>query len=207
MTFLAILFPLAASALCASLFGLLSWWLWLIFLFPLALGVTVGWSIVFSRLAFKKNVGNSLFVTALIFGGMALEEVHEDHHQRRAFAEALYESRLADSGLPMEEILKLREESDGRFLTQDADELLEAQIHEHFGIGGYLGRWLGRLQAGIRLAGHWRQGYGLPLGLTGSLVYLVLAFLLAKRLAKRIIGFRTPPSSLHHSHAKGGSGN
>lgn len=183
--------PLALAVLVGVGFGLLSWHFWVILLFPVALGAALGWAIAFSAFAMGGGrTGARRVPTALIALGVVLgfstEQVFEDHHQRRAFAEAVFTTQAAGSGLAPDEIARLREVSGTSFLAKDADAELDAQVQARLGLGGPLGRFLSRLEAGVRLGGPYVGGRGLELGLPGGLLALALELSLALLIARRV---------------------
>lgn len=179
--------PLGVMVSVAVLFGLLSWYFWVIALFPVVLGVALGWSFVFGAVALQGRRPPWVLLAVLVVGGFSVEQIFEDHHQRRAFADALFETRAAASGMSPAEIASLRETSGTAFLARDADALFDAQLDERLGVSGPLGRFVSRLDAGVRLGGPWRGGRGLEVGLPGGILWLGLELSLATFLAYRIV--------------------
>jgi hypothetical protein len=180
--------PLAVTVAIASLMGLLSWHFWVILLFPVALGVSLGWTSAFAVVAFGGRPLSHAALIALALLGFAVEQGFEDHHQRRAFTESLFEARAASSGLAPAEIERLRAVSGTGFLARGADELLDQEIEARLGVSGAFGRWVSRLDAGVRLGGPYRGGRGLEVGLPGGVSLLLIELLLVVVLARRIGG-------------------
>lgn len=178
--------PLAVTVALSVLMGLLSWYFWVILLFPVVLGAAIGWSSVFGAVALGGRRLPLVAIIALTLIGHGVEQFFEDSHQRRAFAETLSEARAASSGLSPAEIERVRESSGTEFLARDAEAILDAQLEERLGVSGPVGRWVSRLEAGIRLGGPYRGGRGLDVGLAGGLTLLVFELCLVVFLAHRI---------------------
>lgn len=188
--------PLAAATSVGVGLGLLSWHFWVILLFPVALGAAIGWAVAFSAFALGSGARAGrrvpmVLIAASVVLGFTIEQAFEDHHQRRAFAESVFLARAAGSGLDPEEIARLREVSGTAFLARDADAELDAQVSARLGLGGPLGRFVSRLEAGVRLGGPWVGGRGLELGLPAAILVfcleLGLAFFIARRIARSAV--------------------
>lgn len=196
--------PLVMAVFVGVVFGLLSWHFWVILLFPVTLGAAIGWAFAFSAIAVghaarrARRVPMALFAVAVALG-FTTEQTFEDHHQRRAFAESLFMARAAGSGLASDEIARLRESSGTAFLARDADSELDRQNRDRLGLDGPLGRFVSRLEAGVRLGGPYVGGRGLELGLPGGILALCLelglALLIARRIARSAISAAAPPTA------------
>lgn len=196
MAALRLALPLVAALAVGVGLGLLSWHFWVILLFPVALGAAIGWAVAFSVFALGSGASAGRRVPMALIAlsvalGFTIEQTFEDHHQRRAFAESVFLTRAAGSGLDPEEIARLREVSGTAFLARDADAELDAQVEARLGLGGPLGRFVSRLEAGVRLGGPYVGGRGLELGLPGGILVLCLelglAFLIARRIARSAV--------------------
>lgn len=187
---LSVLVLAAVATLVATALGWLSWRFWVIGLFGLTLGVALGFSVVtvstWLAIPARRLLWVALGLTVLAWVQL---QVFEDAHQRQAFREVLFETRAAASGLPPSEIERLADGPGSAFLTRDADALLDAQVEAATGMSGAVGRWVFRLQAGLRLGGPFRGGRGLDVGLVGGILQTVLelgvGLLLVIRITRR----------------------
>lgn len=213
---LRLVLPLVVAVFVGVVFGLLSWHFWVILLFPVVLGAAIGWAFAFSAFAVgtagqqtPRRVPMALLAVGVALG-FTTEQTFEDHHQRRAFAESVFLARAAGSGLEVNEIERLREVSGTAFLARDADAELDAQIFDRLGLDGPLGRFVSRLEAGVRLGGPYVGGRGLELGLLGGILVfcleLGLALLIARRIARSAIAAAAWPTSGAPANERGDPG-
>lgn len=170
--------------------GALSWHFWVLGLAGLVLGLGVGWSL--ALLHAWLGSGRALWLTVMpaaiaIVAGWAVLQTFEDAHQRQAYRVALAETRAAETGLPPAEVKKLVAVGGLDYLAADGDEVLDAQVEKNIGFAGVAGRWLFRAEGGVRLAGGWRSGRALPVGIPGVIVANVLELAMAGFITLRVV--------------------
>jgi len=179
---------IAVATVVPVLLGLLSWYFWVLGLFGLCVGGALGWTsvVLASWLSIDRLSLRRLAIILILFG-FGVFQVFEDAHQQRAFREVLFETKSASSGLSPAEITRIREASGLGFLAKDADSLLESQVAIATGLTGPVGRYVFRLQAGLRLGGPYRGGRGLDLGILGGVLATLIELSVAGVIAWRAL--------------------
>jgi len=179
---------IAVTVVVPVLLGLLSWHFWVLGLFGLVVGSALGWTsvVLASWLSLDRRTLKRVAML-LILLGFVVFQAFDDAHQRRAFREVLFETRSASSGLSPAEITRIREASGLDFLARDADALLESEVAIATGLTGPLGRYVFRLQAGVRLGGPYRGGRGLDFGWVGGVLVTLIELGLAGILVSRAL--------------------
>jgi len=175
-----------AVALGAAL-GWLSWRFWVLGLDGLALGLGVGWALALLTGWLGGPTRTWLIAASAVLAGWGVHQAFEDVHQRDAYRVALAETRAAETGLAPAEASRLLAVGGLDYLAADGDALLEAQVEARVGFGGVAGRWLFRAQGGVRLAGGWRSGRALPVGVPGVIIASLLELALGVFIALRIV--------------------
>lgn len=196
VTALAALASLAVGGALGALLGWLSWRFWVIGLLALVLGLALGWTLAVLT-AWLGRPPRVLVGVALlgVLAGWSVLQVFEDHHQRTAYRIALAETRAVQTGLPPAEVGAVLAAGGTGYLAAEGDAALDVQVESKVGLGGPLGRWLFRAEGGVRLAGSWRQGRALPVGIPGVAIATVLELALGAYLATRIV--RRAQASAH----------
>ncbi len=176
------------SVAVGTLLGLLSWHLGIAGLLGLMSGLAAGYvgALLGAWLGLRARLLTALVAPAIPLAFVTFQ-TFEDAHQLRAFRENLAETRAAASGLEPAEVERLIAVSGLDYLASDGAELLEAEVIAKVGQGGYFGRWLYRLDAGVRLGGPFRDGRGLELGRVGALTWTLVELALGLFIARRII--------------------
>jgi hypothetical protein len=188
---------IAVTVVVSVLLGLLSWHFWVLGLFGLVVGGALGWtSVVLASWLSLDRRSLKRFDMMLILLGFVVFQAFDDAHQRRAFREVLFETRSASSGLAPAEITRIREVSGLDFLARDADNLLESEVAIATGITGPIGRYVFRLQAGVRLGGPYRGGRGLDFGWVGGVFAALIELGLAAVLVARALRGPEPTEPL-----------
>lgn len=201
-----LLVTVAAIAVGAALgagLGWLSWHFWVIGLGGLVLGLGVGWSLAVLNVWLgvghrattdrsDRRRGRAPWLTLIpaivaIGAGWTVQQTFEDAHQRQAYRVALAETRAAETGLPPAEVQKLIAVGGLDYLAADGDQILDDQVEADIGFAGVAGRWLFRAEGGVRLAGSWRSGRALPVGIPGVIVANVLELAMALFIALRVV--------------------
>lgn len=179
---------IAVATVVPVLLGLLSWYFWVLGLFGLCVGGALGWTsvVLASWLSIDRLSLRRLAIILILFG-FGVFQLFEDAHQQRAFREVLFETKSASSGLSPAEITRIREASGLGFLAKDADSLLESQVAIATGLTGPVGRYVFRLQAGLRLGGPYRGGRGLDLGILGGVLATLIELSVAGVIAWRAL--------------------
>ena len=181
---------LAVGVALGAGLGWLSWRFWVLGLGGLVLGLGVGWSLAVLT-TWLGGPRRRWLVTALaivaVLAGWAVHQTFEDAHQRQAYRVALAETRAAETGLPPAEVQRLLAAGGLDYLADDGDAVLEKQVAAGIGFGGVAGRWLFRAQGGVRLAGSWRAGRALPVGIPGVIIVTLLELAVAVFIAWRIV--------------------
>jgi hypothetical protein len=179
---------LALAWVLGILLGWLSWRFWVVGLFGLVTGLVVGWSA--SVLVTWLGARRPMVVGALaVVVAWTSLQVAEDGHHRRAYAMQLAERRAHETGLSPAEATRLLAIGGLDYLAGDADEVLDREVERDIGSRGVIARWLYRAEKGVRLAGSWREGRALPVGVVGvvltQLLELAMAMLIALRIVRR----------------------
>ncbi len=199
---------IAVTVAVCVLLGLTSWHFWVLGLFGLVVGGALGWAgvVLASWLSIDRRTLKWISMI-LILLGFVVFQAFDDAHQRRAFREVLFETRSASSGLAPAEITRIREASGLEFMARDADDLLESQVAIATGLTGPLGRYVFRLQAGVRLGGPYRGGRGLDFGWVGGVLATLIELGLAGLLVLRALRGIDPryPRGRAQSPAESGS--
>lgn len=180
----------ALALAVGGLLGAVSWYAWVIGLLGLVSGLTLGFCAVFFRtwlgLSRALTTWTAIAAIPVAFGGFLMRD---DSNQLRAWREALAETRAAETGLPPDAVLRLVEAGGVDYLAQDAEARLDEELMRTVGATGAWGRFLARLDAGVRLGGSARHSRGLGVGRVGAvigwLVELAVAIVIVRRVAAR----------------------
>lgn len=175
------------GALGAGL-GWLSWHFWVVGLAGLVLGLVVGWTLAVCA-GWLGSPPRFLVGVALlgVLAGWTVLQVFEDHHQRTAYRITLAETRAVETGLPPADVGKVLAAGGLDYLAAEGDAALESQVVAAVGVGGPVGRWLFRAEGGVRLAGSWRAGRALPVGIPGVAIATLLELSLGVFIAMRVV--------------------
>ena len=174
------------SGLLGVLLGHLSHEVYVIGLVPIALGlVAAGLVSLVSLVVANVAVGTRMFSAsvAVIIGWGAFQSGQDKafvEHWRLDYAAA----KQASAGVEPSETIGADE---ALFYVQGADEVLEREVLRVTGERGFVGRWLFRADAGVRLLGPANGGRGLALGRVGAILWACLEILLALWVARRLL--------------------
>lgn len=181
---------LALGIVLGAGLGWLSWHFWVLGLFGLVLGLGVGWSLAVLTAWLggpRQRWLLAVLAGVAVLAAWAVQQSFEDAHQRQAYRVALAETRAAETGLPPAEVKRLLAVGGLDYLADDGDAVLETQVVAALGFGGVAGRWLFRAEGGVRLAGSWRSGRALPVGIPGVIVASLLEVAMAVFIALRVV--------------------
>lgn len=176
---------LMAAVILALPLGFLARAVFVIGVGPLLIGVAAGVGAgLVGLLVGLPNRRSTLAAAAVgVLAGWFVLTALDDLHFRNAWREDWVAAGLADSGAGD----ALATEGDREFYARGADEALEVQVVASVGRDGPLGRWLFRAEQGIRLAGPWRKGRGLPVGIPGALGWAAIELLLGVWVARAVL--------------------
>ncbi len=180
---------LASAAALGVALGILSWHFWVIGLFAVVAGVALGWVLAVLGLWLGLGVPASVTALALVLAWSALQGFDDLNHlraNRLSFAE--HNASAATADLPPDARARIAA-SGVDFLAADADRRLAAEVESRVGFDGPVARWLYRAaEHGLRLAGGFRSGRALPVGVAGVLIAQLLELVAAFFIARRITG-------------------
>jgi len=181
-----LLLPLLGTLLVAFALGWVGRFAYVIGMAVLGLGLTAGALSGIAGLTARGQVARFSRVAAVVsvlMGWGALQWM-DDVQFQRAFVEDFAAARFADSGAAADEGIT---DDDIEFFGEGAEAVLEEQVTSKVGVGGLMGRWLLRADAGVRLAGPWHEGRGLDVGRVGAVTWALLEILLALMLALSVL--------------------
>ena len=175
-----------AAACLGAVIGVVSDVVYVLGLGALVLGITAAAAVSVTSLTLSGQLGRGALGQAAvaIVVGWLCSQVAIDRAFIRNWGDDFASARQAAAGVSPEAGVG---DDELAFYMRGSQEALDDEVRRVVGVEGFLGRWLLRADAGVRLVGPASGGRGLAVGREGAIVWALLEQLLALFIAHRVL--------------------